>query len=184
LYFYCKLSNNKGSPVTQWSLTVTWVTGDPNLFKRTISGTTWNFFTCYGSLESSRQMEKDGVFRNFLSAIFPTWRTPKPEIDGAGEQVELSSKFQRLPPHFPPWPSSWSYCRHRPTWSTTLYQHGGPLVDSKPEVDCISETGRAIDAIPTATPTFSTKPYSPKSLATSCDFSYYHILTWRTLNRK
>ena len=137
-----------------------------------------------GSLESSRQMEKDGVFRNFLSAVFPTWRTPKPEIDGSGEHVELSTKFQRLPPHYPPQPSSSSYCRHRPTWPTASFQHGGPLGDSKPEVDCISGTGRAIDAIPTATPTFSTTPYSPKSLATSSDNSFYHILTRRTVNRK
>ena len=53
------------------------------------------------------------------------------------------------------------------------------MADTKPEVDCISETGRAIDAIPTATPTFSTTPYSPKSLATWSDNSYYLISTWR-----
>jgi hypothetical protein len=36
------------------------------------------------------------------------------------------------------------------------------FVDTKPEVDCISETGRAIDVIPTATPTFSTTPQFTK----------------------
>ena len=33
----------------------------------------------------------------YLSAIFPKWRTLKPEIDGNSEHVELSPKFQRLP---------------------------------------------------------------------------------------
>ena len=58
------------------------------------------------------------------------------------------------------------------------------IAETKPEVDCISGTGRAIDAIPTATPTFSTTPSTPKSLATSSDISYYHISTWRRQNRK
>ena len=70
-------------------------------------------------------MEKDDVFSIFVSPIFPTWRTLKPEIVGNSGRVELSAKFQRLPLHFPPQPSSWSYCWPRPpadylilTWRT------------------------------------------------------------------
>jgi hypothetical protein len=53
----------------------------------TISGTTWNFGAHIGSLESPRQMEKDGIFRIFLSAMFSTWRTIKPEVDDDSEQT-------------------------------------------------------------------------------------------------
>ncbi len=36
-----------------------------------ISGTTWNFRACNGSLESSQQMEKDGVWRISISVTVP-----------------------------------------------------------------------------------------------------------------
>ena len=51
------------------------------------------------------------------------------------------------------------------------------MTDTKPEVVCNSGMGWAIDAIPVATPTFSTMPDSPKSLLTSSDNVYYHIST-------
>ncbi len=36
-----------------------------------ISGTAWNFRACNGSLESSQQMEKDGVWRISISVTVP-----------------------------------------------------------------------------------------------------------------
>jgi len=65
-----------------------------------IPGTTWNFFMHDGSLESSRQVEKDNVFSNSVSVTFTTWLTLKPEIAGNGEHVELSTKFQQVPQIF------------------------------------------------------------------------------------
>ena len=45
------------------------------------------------------------------------------------------------------------------------------MADTKPEVVCNSGTEKAIDAIPTATPTFSTTPCSMESLSTLLDVS-------------
>ena len=54
------------------------------------------------------------------------------------------------------------------------------VADTKPEVVCNSGTGRATDAIPTATPTFSTTPNTTKSLAISSNNSFYFISTSRS----
>ena len=53
------------------------------------------------------------------------------------------------------------------------------MADTKPEVDCISETGWAINEIPTASPSFSATHNSPMLLATSPYISYYPIPTSR-----
>ena len=82
-----------------------------------------------------------------------------------------------LPPSCPTRPIRQSQWQHRPSTPTTLCRN---MANTKPEVVCNSGMGRAIDAIPTATPTFSTTPNPPKSLATPSVNCYYLISTWRT----
>jgi len=54
------------------------------------------------------------------------------------------------------------------------------MADTKPEVVCNFGTGRAVDAIPTATPTISITPNSTKSLATSSNSYFYFIYKSRS----
>jgi hypothetical protein len=72
------------------------------------------------------------------------------------EREEISTKFQRLPRHFRPRPLQGSY----PTMPDVGRLLKINMAAVKPEVDCISGTGRDINEIPTATPTFSTTPTS------------------------
>jgi hypothetical protein len=134
-----------------------------------------------GSLESSREAVKDGVFANSVSATIPTWRTLKPEIDG---NMGNTSSYRQ---YFNGYLHIFHHSRVAEV-TVDIARHGRlPYIDmahSKPEVVCKSGTRRAIDAIPKATPTFSTTANSPKSLRTSSGNSYNLISTLRTVNRK
>jgi len=80
------------------------------------------------------------------------------------EREELSTKFQRLSPHFWPRPIQRTYSQYRPTSGN---ENGGRQTGST----CIFGTGRDINEILTATPIFSTTPYSMESLPTLPDVS-------------
>jgi hypothetical protein len=72
------------------------------------------------------------------------------------ERDEISTKFQRLTRHFRPRPLQGSY----PTMPDVGRLLKINMAAVKPEVDCISGTGRDINEVPTANPTFSTTPTS------------------------
>ena len=78
------------------------------------------------------------------------------------ERVELSTKFQRLSPHFRQRPIQRTHTQHRPTSGN---QYGGCQTGSS----CISGTGRDINEILTPTPIFTTTPYSMDLLSTLPD---------------
>ena len=108
-----------------------------------------------GSLESSEQTGKDGVFSIYASAIFPTWRTLKPEVDDNSEQTALSTKFSTAPPHFSPRSIHQSHWRHRPTTPTILSQHGRHETGSRLHLQngmSYLRNSNGYPRIPTATP--------------------------------
>jgi hypothetical protein len=88
-----------------------------------------------------------------------------PSISGTGRDI---NEIPTATPTFSTTPTSMQLLPTLPDISRLLKIN---MAAVKPEVDCISGTGRHINEIPTATPTFSTTPTSMQLLPTLPDIS-------------
>ena len=63
--------------------------------------------------------------------LISTWLTLNRKLIASSKRFELSTKFQRLHPHFPLRPIHRCHWRHRPTTPTMLFQLGGLWTGSR-----------------------------------------------------